>query len=267
MPEGPEVKVLVKELNTKLKNKNLNTIELLHGRYLKKDPDNYKKFIEELPLKILEIKCKGKFIYFVMENDWYIFNTLGLTGNWTINDDLKHNNLLFTFDDIKIYYNDMRNFGTFKFINDKKILDKKLKTLGNDILEKDFTKEYVLKILNNKKKNNKTIVEILMNQKLFCGLGNYLKSEILYESKISPHRLLKDINEKEQLLLFKNIKKISKKFYKEGSAYKTSLTNIELINNDNFSIYKKKKDINNYNVIRETTKDKRTSFWVKEIQL
>ena len=106
-----------------------------------------------------------------------------------------------------------------------------------------------------------------MNQKLFCGLGNYLKSEILYESKISPNRLLKDINEKEQLLLFKNIKKISKKFYKEGSAYKTSLTNIELIDNDNFSVYKKKKDINNYNVIREPTKDKRTSFWVKEIQL
>ena len=267
MPEGPEVKVLVKELNTKLKNKNLNNIELLHGRYLKKDPDNYKKFIEELPLKILEIKCKGKFIYFVMEKNWYIFNTLGLTGNWTINDDLKHNNLLFSINDIKIYYNDMRNFGTFKFINDKKILEKKLKTLGNDILEKDFTKEYVLKILNNKKKNNKTIVEILMNQKLFCGLGNYLKSEILYESKISPNRLLKDINEKEQLLLFKNIKKISKKFYKEGSAYKTSLTNIELIDNDNFSVYKKKKDINNYNVIREPTKDKRTSFWVKEIQL
>ena len=106
-----------------------------------------------------------------------------------------------------------------------------------------------------------------MNQKLFCGLGNYLKSEILYESKISPHRLLKDIGEKEKLLLFKKIKKISNKFYIEGSSYKTSLNNIELINNENFKVYKLKKDINNYNVIRETTKDKRTSFWVNEIQL
>jgi DNA-formamidopyrimidine glycosylase len=266
MPEGPEVKVLVKELNNKLKNKNLNNINILGGRYKKKD----KKFIEALPLKILEIKCKGKFIYFVMEKEWYIFNTLGLTGKWTIND-LKHNNLLFsindTINDMKIYYNDIRNFGTFKFVNDNNILEKKLKTLGNDILEKDFTKEYVLKILNNKKKFNKTIVEILMNQKLFCGLGNYLKSEILYESKISPHRLLKDIGEKEKLLLFKNIKKISNKFYIEGSSYKTSLNNIELINNENFKVYKLKKDINNYNVIRETTKDKRTSFWVNEIQL
>ena len=108
-----------------------------------------------------------------------------------------------------------------------------------------------------------------MKQTLFSGLGNYLKSEILYESRISPHRLIKEISEEEQNLLYQNIKKISNKFLKEGSAYKTSLgeTNEDFVTKNNFEVYKKKVDKNNYKILRETTKDKRTTFWVKELQL
>ena len=268
MPEGPEVKVLVSELNKKLKNKTLINVDILTGRYTKKKPDNFDNFIENLPLKILEIKNRGKFIYFILEKNWFIFNTLGLTGNWTIIDKIKHNRLAFKFENNNIFYNDVRNFGTLKFLNDPKILDKKLKTLGNDILENDFTEKYVINIFKNGKIADKTIAEILMKQTLFSGLGNYLKSEILYESKISPHRLIKDLSLDDQILLYKNIKKISLKFFKEGSAYKTSLgeTNEDFVDN-NFQVYKKKIDKNNFKIKRETTKDKRTTFWVEELQI
>lgn len=271
MPEGPDIKVLINNLNKTFKNKNLENIEILKGRYLKKKPDNYDDFIKELPLKILNIKCKGKFIYYELENNWLIFNTLGLSGKYTYNDKLNNNNLLFTIKGEKIYYNDMRNFGTFKFIydNDNKILEKKLKTLGADILENEFTEEYNLNIFKTKKYQMKTIVELLMNQKLYCGLGNYLKSEILYECKISPHRLIKDFNENEINLLYKNIKKISNKFYILGSPYKTHLESIDE-NKDlkkNFEVYNKKKDKNNNIIKRETTKDKRTTHWVPDLQI
>ena len=92
MPEGPEVKLLVIELNKILKNKVLFDIELLSGRYIKK-PDNFDNFINNLPLKIIEVKNRGKFIYFILENNWFIFNTLGMTGNWTIMENVKHNRL------------------------------------------------------------------------------------------------------------------------------------------------------------------------------
>ena len=268
MPEGPDVKLLVENLQKNFNKKKIETIEILSGRYKKKSPDNYIHISENLPLKILNIKCKGKFIYFILENNWYIFNTLGMTGNWILNDKIKHNHIKFKIDNNDVFYNDVRNFGTFKFVNDKKEFDKKIKSLGNDILDKEFTLEYVLKMFNKKNNLSKTLPEVLMNQKMFCGLGNYLKSEILYESKISPHRLVKDLDKNDKEILYKNIKKISKKFYDEGSAYKTSLKEIteELIKN-NFEVYKRKKDKNEYIVLRETTKDKRTTFWVKELQI
>ena len=34
-----------------------------------------------------------------------------------------------------------------------------------------------------------------------------------------------------------------------------------------FKVYQRSKDSNGYNVIQETTKDGRTTHWVKEIQL
>ena len=62
-----------------------------------------------------------------------MWNTLGMSG-WWINKDEKHSNLEFKYDDKVIYFNDMRNFGTFTFCN-KSNLDKKLNTLGADILD------------------------------------------------------------------------------------------------------------------------------------
>ena len=47
-----------------------------------------------------------------------------------------------------------------------------------------------------------------MDQKHVSGVGNYIKSESLYISKISPHRKLKDTNEDELKSLFNAIKKL-----------------------------------------------------------
>ena len=49
MPEGPEVKNIVNELNKFLKNKNLNSILIHSGRYSKKSPDNFLEFEKNLP--------------------------------------------------------------------------------------------------------------------------------------------------------------------------------------------------------------------------
>ena len=34
---------------------------------------------------------------------------------------------------------------------------------------------------------------LLLDQSFVCGLGNYLRSEILYEANLSPKILLKDL--------------------------------------------------------------------------
>ena len=270
MPEGPEVRILVDQLNKVLKNKTLNEFVIKSGRYTKKLPDGYNKFVENLPLKIEEVKCKGKFIYFIMENNFYIFNTLGMTGGWKNKVSEKYDHIHFITNSITLYFNDYRNFGTFKFIDDKSKLDKKLKELGNDILSDEFTEEYCIKVFNKKINQNKTLPQVLMNQKLFCGLGNYLKSEVLYASKISPHRLVSDLNDEEKKQLFNNIKNIGMKSYKNGGA---SVRDFSDMDNEKglytsiLKVYFNKTDPMGNKVIKETTKDKRTTHWVKEVQI
>ena len=41
-----------------------------------------------------------------------------------------------------------------------------------------------------------------MNQQLISGVGNYIKCEALFLSKLSPHRILSSLNLNELKLLF-----------------------------------------------------------------
>ena len=63
MPEGPEVKNMIKQLSSIIKGKPLNSIEINSGRYSKKAPNGFPEFTETLPSKITSVNCKGKFIW------------------------------------------------------------------------------------------------------------------------------------------------------------------------------------------------------------
>lgn len=268
MPEGPEVKSMVKQLNGLIKNKMLNAININSGRYSKKSPDYFSDFTDNLPTKLITVNCKGKFIWFEFSNGWKLWNTLGMTGGWK-KDKAKHSHITFDFEGLTLYFEDVRNFGTMKFNNSKTEFTKKIKSLGTDIFEAEFTIEYVNKILNNTRNQKKTVVDILMNQKLFCGVGNYLKAEILYASKISPHRLVENLSEEDIINIHKYTIKISQASLKHGGASVRDYSNLDGKDGEytNFlKVYGQKEDPLGNKVKREQTSDKRTTHWVPEIQ-
>ena len=134
MPEVVEVRKYADFLNKILKNKNIIEINILQGRYKKYGPfERYNQLKDKLPIKVLDIKTKGKFLYFILEDDYYIFSTLGLRGGWTyklnekyqfttlVNNSYKKNalnhlNVEFKIDKGSIYYFDMLSFGTLKVV-------------------------------------------------------------------------------------------------------------------------------------------------------
>jgi len=65
MPEIIEVKKYADFILQKLKNKNIIDIKILNGRYKKHKPfEKFYKFKNNLPLKLLNVKTKGKFFIF-----------------------------------------------------------------------------------------------------------------------------------------------------------------------------------------------------------
>jgi formamidopyrimidine-DNA glycosylase len=267
MPEGPEVKTTVDFLKS-YEGKKLIDLTVLSGRYTRKPIDNINNPNWKLPLILEEVNCKGKFIHFSFNGNVYFFNTLGMTGMWSNSiSNYTRIKLDFQGESVPLFYNDMRNFGTFKISLSEKDLDRKLNSIGPDFLKDGWGPGQFYNLL--KKKPNKTITEFLMNQKNVSGIGNYLKAECLYDAKISPHRFCAHITTDESDRLFYSCRRIIQLSYKTGGA---TIQNYRKPNgkkglySQRFAVYNQKTAPCGNKVIKEKTLDKRTTHWVPAIQ-
>lgn len=266
MPEGPEVKRVGVQLAERLSGRTLKGIELLSGRYTKKDPSGYPEFLQTLPKKIVGAGVHGKFIYILCDDAFSIWNTLGMTGTWSL-EQKKHSRVKFILDDGVLYYTDMRNFGTLKFARGKEALLKKLKSLGPDLLAEDVSDDVFKSRL--RKRPEKTLAEVLMDQRIVAGIGNYVKAEALWFSKLSPHRTVSSLSDEEISRLNSCVKKVLRDSYESGGA--TIKTYESLYGgpgdfSSRLCVYGRDLDAQGHPVLREKTKDGRTTWWVPEIQ-
>ena len=275
MPEGPEVKRIVDRLQEELVGQPLISVTIIGGRYKKHGaPQGYTEFVERLPAKIVDVQCKGKFIYWTMDNGFIIFHTLGMSGTWRIqNKSPKHGRLSFERDDGKlIHYKDYRRFGTFKVLNpeiSKQELSKKLeKALGPDILNEEVS--FDLWAERFRKVNHYNVTKAMMHQKVVAGIGNYIKAEALYIAKISPHRFVHELNDEELKRLYDASLWVIKASYDARGA---TIRDYELPDGTKgdykfrFKVYSQRKDPLGYRVIKEATADGRTTHWVAEVQV
>ena len=65
---------------------------------------------------------------------------------------------------------------------------------GLDILNSNISEAEFLIILKNFPKK-KALSALLLDQKFILGMGNYLRSEVLFESRINPFFKLGDLSE------------------------------------------------------------------------
>jgi formamidopyrimidine-DNA glycosylase len=135
-----------------------------------------------------------------------MWNTLGMSGWWQIKEE-PHNNIKISFKENNklkiIYFNDPRNFGTFIF-ETKDNLIKKLEKFGQDMPCGSSNARCAPEIFSNNKdsldrftnlvqKKKIPICEILLDQKVACGCGNYLRAEALYLAELNPFTIGKNI--------------------------------------------------------------------------
>ena len=267
MPEGPEVKRTAEGLAHAMTNKTITNIEILSGRYTKEPPGGVEDFRSSLPIKVIGAGCHGKFIFVLCTNETYIWSTLGMTGYWN-GEGGKYERVRLDFSDgSKVYFNDMRNFGTLKIVKGKHEMVKKLKSLGPDMLAQDISTHTFKEALM--KRPEWSIAKALMKQTLVCGVGNYIKADSLWLAKISPKRKIKDITDVEFADLNEAIKRVMRTSYESGGATIASYQSFD----DQPGSYKQKmvvygqeKDPEGNDVIKEKTDDGRTTHWVPSVQ-
>jgi formamidopyrimidine-DNA glycosylase len=278
-------------------------------------------------------KICSKFTYITLSNtsksnpkSFYLFNTLGLTGGWTIKGEKKTDfakcenchylkketdtsNSIFTYPNmmeyitedaqnewfhralnhlnvefitdkktkensyISFYFYDQLSFGTLKYTSDKLILEKKLKELGADLMDSNTTFEIFRKQITKKVNEKKSIGNVIVNQKLISGVGNYLRADALWMAKISPFRKVEDILDNELELLFNSVRTLMWGDYNYDEGVKKGIITkgfkIPRDYGQEFFVYRQDTDINGNKVSKKELfegSQKRFIFWVEDVQ-
>lgn len=266
MPEGPEVRIHSEQLHKLLKNKVIHSIHVDNRSKFAKARGllHFHKIRERLPKKVLQVYPYGKKIIIELENNHYLISSLGMAGFWTF-DKSNHTNLWIIYDNQQIlYFDDVRHFGLFEICLSTDELNQRLSDIGPDLLNTNVS--YITFKNQLMKSPNKPLCELLMEQKYLSGIGNYLKSEILYQSKIRPDRSPQSLNNDEFKLLYTNsINLIHSAYKSQGmNAYHQDLYG----NKGSFKVlvYQQKYDPYGNKVEKMKCKDNRTTFWVPIIQ-
>jgi endonuclease VIII len=183
MPEGPEIKLAADKIAKDIVDRSLTEVSFAFN--------HLKSFEAELTAaRIVSVTPKGKALLTRFSNQLSIYSHNQLYGVWytrraydypTTNRQLrlaihteKRSALLYSASDIDVLDDDQIAAHPF------------LQKLGPDVLEATTTVEMVLDRLQSKTFHRKGFPALLLNQHFLGGLGNYLRSEVLFVAGIHP---------------------------------------------------------------------------------
>lgn len=274
MPEGPEIKIISEQLNDMTRgskclsleiiseSKSFNTIDdsIIIPYYV----NNFKTYKVNSPINF--VTSKGKKIIFSF-SDFYFISSPMLTGYWTHKENI-NSRICMRFEFFNLYYVDQTNFGTFEICLNISPSHNTLNKLGKDYLREHVCFEEFLYYCSLVKYSKWKICRFLYDQEIFSGIGSYLKNEILYESKISPHRKMNTLNNIEISVLYRSIYFILNKSY-EMNGRKENSGEYPLGTKGNYepSIHGKNKTTNNESVIKEKSSSYGSTYWCPSVQL
>lgn len=225
MPEGPEVRRLAENLN-----------DVLSGKYLLsflKEEFSHFRNLESIPVpnRLHGVTSRGKKIIFEFENG-FLLSSLGLEGGWYLSEREKRKSSTL-FDSVwaeetgsgalvirhVLCYDDTRHFGWLEFFSTKEEMEERC-DVGLDLLDLALQgaldyEQWKKALLRGRKS---PICTILMEQKYVASIGNYLRSDILYDAEIDPLKITGELTESELKRLFTSSEKLVVKSYRQGGA-------------------------------------------------
>ena len=218
MPELPEVETTVKGLSVILSQK-ISNVKIHTSKLRFKIPNNIINILRNS--KISNLRRIAKFIIIDLDTDYSLVMHLGMSGRLKTHDKsykrIKHDHFVMYFlSKMILVYHDPRKFGFIDIVLTKDLQKQKyISNLGIDALSPDLTVQIIFEKIS---KSDVPIKQILLNQKLIAGIGNIYASEILFDCKISPLTLGKDLEISLITKLIKSIRKILKKAIKLGGS-------------------------------------------------
>jgi endonuclease VIII-like 1 len=185
MPELAEVKLTADYVNRMVAEKTFFEV--------RKNPSHKGKLFDHPESFKISAVSRGKEFKLLLEHSGgteHLLMTMGMSGYFKVTptgEEIKHSHLMFDAEDgTTLSFVDVRRFGKWSF-NDWN------KDRGPDPVQEYNV--FVNHIMTNllKRDFDKPLHEVLMNQKYFNGIGNYLRAEIVYRLDINPFQPARDV--------------------------------------------------------------------------
>lgn len=224
MPEIAEVETVRNTLKNMILNKKIVDVNIIYPKIIESDIKDFKDIL--IGRKFIDIDRIGKWLMFDL-NDYYLLSHLRMEGKYFVkkstDEIIKHEHIIISFDDgTDLRYHDTRKFGRMNLVK-KSDIDKveAIKKQGIEANSNKLTKEYLYDKIHKK---NIPIKSLLLDQTIISGLGNIYANEVMFDARINPNKLGKDISLKECDLIVKASKKIIDAAIKDGGTTIKSYT-------------------------------------------
>ena len=223
MPELPEVETIRRDLLKKIKGKKIIEVKIKKSSMVKGSTISFIRKIKNQ--KINDIKRIGKLLIFDLGKNINILVHLKMTGQLVYKNGAKsvagghnipkNNNklpnkyshiIIYFSDGGKLYFNDLRQFGYMRLVDDKQ-RDKVIEKFGIEPLTKNYTLENFKKVFL---KRQGILKAVFLNQQLLAGIGNIYADEICFAAGILPSRKVNKLTKQEVEKLFLVSEKIIK---------------------------------------------------------
>ena len=218
MPELPEVETTIRYLDSKVNGKKILSITTSKKKLRKNLHTTNLIAIEGSVIKFVD--RKAKYIVLTLKPHKYLVIHLGMSGRLKffkkknyINE--KHDHVVMEFSQFNVVFNDPRRFGMFFMLENDREFHNFFQHYGVDLLLDSINYENIFLIFQKK---NVSLKQILLDQRVFVGIGNIYANEALFHSRLHPERKSNTLSKVEIKQLIRSCRHVLELSLKNGGS-------------------------------------------------
>ena len=195
MPEGPEIHRAANTIRRALEGQIITHVECPYATIRGQEH----RFLGK---EVLRVKARSKAMLIHVGDD-VLYSHNQLYGRWTVQK--KTSKERKTNRSLRIKFETETHVACLWSATDIELLEPweveqhpYIARLGPDVADEEIEFGPVLEQIQNKKFGGRQLCHLLLDQSFLAGVGNYLRSEILFNSGLHPSRKLNSLNSEEQ---------------------------------------------------------------------
>jgi formamidopyrimidine-DNA glycosylase len=198
VPELPEVEVVRRGLAAHVVGRSITAVSVLSERAVRRHLPGRADFQSAVAgHRILDIRRRGKYLWFVLDDGDALLAHLGMSGQFRVGTatsgadttatDHPHLRVRFSFSDggPDLHFLDQRTFGGMSFLPGEADLPGPIAHIALDPLDPGYDQERVVARIRGK---NTDIKRALLDQTVVSGIGNIYADESLWRAKVNYAR-------------------------------------------------------------------------------